>query len=128
MRERNQGYMCMGERQRGHTGRRLKRKAFTRHQPYRHLDLRLLASRYGRKSVCSLWHSVCVILLWQPSLIKAGEGNDNPLQCSCLQNPRDGGVWWPAIHGVAQSRTQLKRLSSSSTNKVSIICLSKAGE
>ena len=43
-----------------------------------------------------------------------GEGNGNPLQCSCLENPRDGGAWWAAVSGVAQSRTQLKRLSSSS--------------
>ena len=42
-----------------------------------------------------------------------GEGNGNPLQCSCLENPRDGGAWWAAIYGVAQSRTRLKRLSSS---------------
>ena len=42
-----------------------------------------------------------------------GEGNGNPLQCSCLKNPRDGGAWWAAIYGVAQSRTWLKRLSSS---------------
>ena len=41
----------------------------------------------------------------------AGEGNGNPLQCSCLENPRDGGAWCAAIHGVAQSRTWLKRLS-----------------
>ena len=45
-----------------------------------------------------------------------GEGNGNPLQCSCLENPRDGGAWWAAIYGVAQSRTRLKRLSSSSSN------------
>ena len=37
-----------------------------------------------------------------------GEGNGNPLQCSCLENPRDGRAWWAAVHGVAQSRTQLK--------------------
>ena len=42
-----------------------------------------------------------------------GEGNGNPLQCSCLENPRDGGAWWAAVYGVAQSRTRLKRLSSS---------------
>ena len=47
------------------------------------------------------------------SLSCIGEGNDNPLQCSCLENPRDGGAWWAAVHGVAQSWTQLKRLSSS---------------
>ena len=48
------------------------------------------------------------------SLSCTGEGNGNPLQCSCLENPRDGGAWWAAVYGVAQSRTRLKRLSSSS--------------
>ena len=43
-----------------------------------------------------------------------GEGNGNPLQCSCLENPRDGGAWWAAISGVTQSWTRLKWLSSSS--------------
>ena len=43
-----------------------------------------------------------------------GKGNGSPLQCSCLENPRDGDTWWAAVYGVAQSRTQLKRLSSSS--------------
>ena len=41
-----------------------------------------------------------------------GEGNGNPLPCSCLENPRDGGAWWAAIYGVTQSRTRLKWLSS----------------
>ena len=45
-----------------------------------------------------------------------GERNGNPLQCSCLENPRDGGAWWAAIYGVAQSRTRLNRLSSSSSS------------
>ena len=44
------------------------------------------------------------------------EGNGTPLQCSCLENPRDGGAWWAAVYGVPQSRTRLKRLSSSSTS------------
>ena len=48
------------------------------------------------------------------SLSCIGEGNGNPLQCSCLENPRDGGAWWAAVYGVEQSRTRLKRLSSSS--------------
>ena len=48
-----------------------------------------------------------------------GEGNGNPLQCSCLENPRDGGAWWAAIYGVAQSRTRLKQLSSN-TNRESV--------
>ena len=47
------------------------------------------------------------------SLLWIGEGNGKPLQCSCLEDPRDGGAWWAAIYGVAQSRTRLKRLSSS---------------
>ena len=50
------------------------------------------------------------------SLSCIGEGNGNPLQCSCLENPRDSGAWWAAIYGVAQSRTQLKRLSSGSSS------------
>ena len=49
------------------------------------------------------------------SLSCIGEGNGNPLQCSCLENPRDGGACWAAVSGVAQSRTRLKRLSSSSS-------------
>ena len=56
-------------------------------------------------------------LLFHFSLSCIGEGNGNPLQCSCLENPRDGGAWWAAVYGVAQSRTRLKRLSSSSTAK-----------
>ena len=51
------------------------------------------------------------------SLSFTGEGNGNPLQCSCLEHPRNGGAWWAAIYGVAQSRTWLKRLSSSSSRK-----------
>ena len=58
------------------------------------------------------------------SLSCIGEGNGNPLQCSCLENPRDGGAWWAAVHGVAQSRTRLKRLSSSSSSSrvLEILC------
>ena len=49
-----------------------------------------------------------------------GEGNGNPLQCSYLENPRDGGAWWAAVYGVAQSWTRLKRLSSSSSSSALI--------
>ena len=52
------------------------------------------------------------------SLCCIGEGNGNPLQCSCLENPRDREAWWPPVYGVAQSRTRLKRLSSSSVRSV----------
>ena len=50
------------------------------------------------------------------SLLCFGEGNGNPLQCSCLENPRGGGAWWAAVYGVAQSWTWLKWLRSSSQN------------
>ena len=55
------------------------------------------------------------------SLSCIGEGNGNPLQCSCLENPRDGGAWWVAIYGVAQSRTRLKWLSSSSSSATIVL-------
>ena len=45
---------------------------------------------------------------WVTSLSRIGEGNGNPLRCSCLENPRDGGAWWAAFYGVAQSRTRLR--------------------
>ena len=50
------------------------------------------------------------------SLSCIGEGNGNPLQCSCLENPRDGGAWWSAVYGVTQGRIGLNRLSSSSSS------------
>ena len=54
------------------------------------------------------------LLILSSSIYSLGEGNGTPLQCSCLENPMDGEAWWAAIYGVAQSRTRLKRLSSSS--------------
>ena len=74
---------------------------------------------HGRRGVegCSPWgrwgSDATERLHFHFSLSCIGEGNGNPLQCSCLENPRDGGAWWVAIYGVAQSRTRLKRLSSS---------------
>ena len=53
------------------------------------------------------------------SLSRIGEGNGNPLQCSCLENPRDAGAWLAAVYGVTQSRTRLKWLSSSSSIQMS---------
>ena len=63
-------------------------------------------------SVQPFWESR--FILFRRSREDTGEGNGNPLQCSCLENPRDGGAWWAAIYGVAQSWTRLKWLSSSS--------------
>ena len=54
------------------------------------------------------------------SLSCIGEGNGNPLQCSCRENPRDGGAWWAAVYAVAQSQTRLKRLSSSSSSHIGL--------
>ena len=58
------------------------------------------------------------------SLSCIGEGNGNPLQCSSLENPRDRGAWWAAVYGVTQSRTRLKRLSSSSSSMMIVSHLS----
>ena len=63
------------------------------------------------------------------SLSCIGEGNGNPLQCSCLENPRDEGAWWAAVYGAAQSRTRLKRLSMSIvTNGIMHIHLQSLGD
>jgi len=76
---------------------------------------------HGRRSLvgCSPWgreeSDTTERLHFNFSLSCIGGGNGNPLQCSCLENLRDGGAWWAAVYGVAQSRTQLKRLSSSSS-------------
>ena len=74
---------------------------------------------HGRRSLvgCSPWGrkelDTTEGLHFHFSLSCIGEGNGNPLRCSCLENPRDGGAWWAAVYGVAQSRTRLKRRSSS---------------
>ena len=76
---------------------------------------------HGRRSLvgCSPWGSeesdTTERLHFHFSLSCIGEGNGNPLQCSCLENPKDGGIWWASVYGVAQSRTHLKRFSSSSS-------------
>ena len=68
----------------------------------------------GLQSMGSLESDTTERLHFHFSLSCIREGNGNPLQCSCLENPRDGGAWWAAIYGVTQSRTRLKWLSSSS--------------
>ena len=83
---------------------------------------------HGRRSLvgCSPWgreeSDVTERLHFYFSLSCIGEGNGNPLQCPCLENPRDGGAWWAAVYGVAQSRTRLKRLSSSRGTPMSHRC------
>ena len=68
------------------------------------------------KSMGSLESDTTKRLPFHFSLSRNGEGNGNPLQCSCLENPSDRGAWWAAVYGVAQSRTRLKRLRSSSSS------------
>ena len=70
---------------------------------------------WGEKSDTTEW------LHLHFSLWCTGEGNGNPLQCSCLENPRDWGAWWAAVYGVAQSWKRLKWLSSSSSSRESFI-------
>ena len=76
---------------------------------------------HGQRSLvgCSPWgreeSDMTELLHFHFSLSCIREGIGNPLQCSCLENPRDGGAWWAAVCGVTQSRTRLKRLNSSSS-------------
>ena len=80
---------------------------------------------HGRRSLvgCSPWGrwetGTTERLHFHFSLSCIGEGNGNPLQCSCLENPRDGGAWWAAVSGVTQSRTRLKWLSSKVKSQLS---------
>ena len=64
-----------------------------------------------------LLHQVQRQLHFHFSLSCIREGNGSPLQCSCLENPRDGGAWWAAVYGIAQSWTRLKRLSSCTSSR-----------
>ena len=87
-----------------------------------HPTLVLLPGKsHGQRSLvgCSPWgrweSDTTERLHFHFSLSCIGEGNGNPLQCSCLENPGDGRAWWAAVYGVAQSLTRLKRLSSSSS-------------
>ena len=84
---------------------------------------------HGRRSLvgCSPWSreesDTTERLPFHFLLSWIGEGNGNPLQCSCLENPREGGAWWAAVYGVAQSRAQLKWLSSSSPEIHTLPCI-----
>ena len=81
----------------------------------------LSVKSHGRRSLvgCSPWGckewNTTERLHFHFSLSRIGEGNGNPLQCSCLENHGDAGAWWAAIYGVAQSWTQMKQLGSSSS-------------
>ena len=96
------------------TSRTVSNKFFWQWQP---TPVLLPGKSHGRRSLegCSPWgrwgSDTTERLHFHFSLSCIGEWNGNPLQCSCLEDPRDGGAWWAGIYGVAQSRTRLKRLS-----------------
>jgi len=106
-------------------------QTFRQRKQWQPTPVLLPGKSHGRRSLvgcspCGLGESDTTDRLhFHFSLSCIGEGNGNPLQCSCLENPRDRGAWWAAISGVAQSRTRLKRFSSSSSSSSSR--LSEAG-
>ena len=100
-------------------------------RPWHPTAVLLPGKSHGRRSLvgCSPWgleeSDTTERLHFHFSLSCIGEGNGNPLQYSCLENPKDRGAWWATISGVAQSWTQLKQLSSSSSSMhLSNTCLS----
>ena len=98
-----------------------RREAWNQLFPQKGLTLPTLSCRtFSLQNWEALTSCCCVYLLGghsiqQPSTFR-GKGNGNPLQYSCLENPVDRVAWWAAVYGVAQSRTRLKQLSSSSTS------------
>jgi len=91
---------------------------------WHHTPVLLPGKSHGQRSLVG-WSPWCLEesdtterLHFHFSLSCIGEGNGNPLQCSCLENPRDRGAWWAAVYGVTQSRTWLKWLSSSSSSSI----------
>ena len=99
--------------------------AHLRRRQWHSTPVLLPGKSHGRGSLvgCRLWgrteSDTTERLHFHFSLSCTGEGNGNPLQCSCVENPRDRVAWWATVYGVAQSRTQLKRLSSSSSSSTS---------
>ena len=95
---------------------------YTRRRQWQPTPVLLPGKFHGQRSLvgCSPWgrdeSDMTERLHFHFSLSYTAEGNGNPIQCSCLENPRNGGAWWAAVYGVAQSRTRLKRLSSSSSS------------
>ena len=102
----------------------------TRRRQWHPTPVLLPGKSHGWRSLvgCSPWgryeSDVTERLHFHFSLSHNAEGNGNPLQCSCLENPRDGRAWWAAVSGVAQSQTRLKRLSSSSSMIYKVVFVS----
>ena len=108
------------------TGTVAKSSDFRRRQ-WQPTPVLLPGKSHGRRSLvgCSPWgheeSDTTERLHFHFSLSRIGEGNGNTLQCSCLENPRDGGAWWAAVYGVVQGRTRLKRFNNSSSSDFQII-------
>ena len=104
---------------------------FVRRRQWHPTPVLLPGKSHGQRSLvgCSPWDrkesDTTEQLHFHFSLSCIGEGNGNPLQCSCLENPRDRGAWWAAVYGVAQSRTWLKWLSSSSSSSSNLFVIMK---
>ena len=116
-----------------HLSEKRNARALTWRRQWHPTPVLLPGKSHGRRSLvgCSPWgrkeSDTTEGLHFHFSLSCTGEGNGNPLQCSCLENPRDGGAWWAATCGVTQSRTQLKRLSSSSSRALTARKKNKGG-
>ena len=99
----------------------IKTIAYIQRRQWHPTPVLLPGKSHGRRSLvgCGPWgrteSDTTERLHFHFSLSRIGEGNGNPVQCSCLENPGDRGAWWAAVCGVVQSRTRLKRLSSSSS-------------
>ena len=102
-------------------------KAMATHSSTLAWKIPLMVEPGGLQSMGSLGIRPTERLRFHFSLSCIGEGNGNPLQCSCLENPRDRGAWWAAVYGVAQSRTRLKRLSSSSSMFSFLLYIPRSG-
>ena len=130
------GQSLVGER-RSHMPRGMAKKkkipphTHQRRRQWHPTPVLLPGKSYGWRSLvgCSLWgrteSDTTERLHFDFSLSCIGEGNGNPLQCSCLENPRDRGARWAAVYGVAQSLTRLKRLSSSSSTPIRMATVKK---
>ena len=101
----------------------LKGRHLRRRRQWHPTPVLLPGESHGQRSLvgCSPWgrwgSATTEQLHFHFSLSRIGEGNGNPLQCSCLENPRDGGAWWAAVCGVTQSQTRLKWLNRSSSSR-----------
>ena len=97
---------------------------YQRRRQWQPIPVLLPGKSHGQRSLvgCSPWGleelDTTEQLHFHFSVSCIGEGNGNPLQCSCLENPRDRGAWWAAVYGVTQSQTRLKWLSSSSSSRL----------